>query len=66
MTNITQIASTLTLLQQAEAEVKTEANKVHLVEMRRLVQQRESTKKILKGIEVQIEDLAQKVVEGTN
>jgi hypothetical protein len=64
--NITQLPTNLSILEQAEAEVAKERGAKHLKEMKALIQQRESTKDVLRSIEAQIEDLSIKIANKTN
>lgn len=57
--------TTLSIREQAEAEIRDELNKKNLAKMKDLVRQRETTKQVLAGIEAQIADLEQQIGEGT-
>ena len=66
MSTITKIpAPEMSLREQAEAKVREEINASNLVKLTNLIRQREQTKKVLAGIDLQIDDLEQQISDGT-
>ena len=56
---------TMTVREQAEAEVREEMAKAAVIKMKLLLKNKIAAKKVLAGIEVEITDLEQQIADGT-
>lgn len=66
MSNVTQIPTPeLSIREAAEAEVRAEQAKGNKEKMKKLLRDKIAAEQVLKGIDMQIADLEQQIIDGT-